>query len=215
MIYQYDMNGNFIKAWNGPKEAAEFFNAPGSATNISACCNGRRKSFRGYIWKREMDTPAPAPVEENWKPIGLKDIEVSDLGRVRSKEKEYIPYVGKKHGKLLVSIYANRKQYNFLLAQLVAKLFVPNPDGCKKIDYKDGDLRNCRADNLIWTDKTASEAKRKYRTRKIARYSLSGEYIDTWNSVKEASEALHIKTISLAINGKHQKSAGGYIWKEI
>ncbi|MFY0690025.1 MAG: HNH endonuclease [Cyclobacteriaceae bacterium] len=37
--------------------------------------------------------------------------------------------------------------------KLVAKLFVPNPEGYEKIIHKDGDRSNAEAKNLLWVDK--------------------------------------------------------------
>jgi hypothetical protein len=34
--------------------------------------------------------------------------------------------------------------------RLVAKLFVPNPEGFTSVRHKDGDKSNNRADNLVW-----------------------------------------------------------------
>lgn len=39
------------------------------------------------------------------------------------------------------------------LGRLVAKYFVPNPEGHKSIDYLDGNRMNCAAGNIIWVGK--------------------------------------------------------------
>lgn len=48
-------------------------------------------------------------------------------------------------------------------------------------------------------------------TIKINQYSLSGKYIRTWNSIKEAGNSLHINTISYAL--KNNSTAGGFQWR--
>lgn len=48
-VGQYTKEGKLIKEWNSIKEIEDvigFF-----ATNITACCKGKAKSLKGYIWK--------------------------------------------------------------------------------------------------------------------------------------------------------------------
>jgi hypothetical protein len=53
-IIQYDLQGNYIRRFDGIAEAARYIN--GSASAISANLNGRTKSSYGYIWKEENTT---------------------------------------------------------------------------------------------------------------------------------------------------------------
>ena len=47
-IDQYSLDGKFIKTWNSGIELAKnMFNN----SNICRCCNGQRKTSKGYIWK--------------------------------------------------------------------------------------------------------------------------------------------------------------------
>lgn len=48
-ILQYDLQGNFIKEWKSSVEAGRHIKI--SPTNITACCNDRMKTARGYKWK--------------------------------------------------------------------------------------------------------------------------------------------------------------------
>jgi hypothetical protein len=48
-IIQYDLNNNPIKEWESGTKAAQFLNKGSGA--ISECCNGKRKTAYGYIWK--------------------------------------------------------------------------------------------------------------------------------------------------------------------
>lgn len=53
-IFQYDINGNFIKEWSS---AAEIERQLGfDDGHISDCCLGKRKQANGYIWKRKKAT---------------------------------------------------------------------------------------------------------------------------------------------------------------
>lgn len=46
-VNQYDLNGNYIKTWECISIPRKLYNA----SHISECCNGIRKSNKGYIWK--------------------------------------------------------------------------------------------------------------------------------------------------------------------
>lgn len=48
-VYQYDLNGNFIKEYDSVTEAAKY--TGGYKSNISACCLGKVKSACGFTWK--------------------------------------------------------------------------------------------------------------------------------------------------------------------
>jgi group I intron endonuclease len=48
-VLQYELKGNFIKEWPNATEAGKSLNKQNSA--ISECCNKKRKSAYGYLWK--------------------------------------------------------------------------------------------------------------------------------------------------------------------
>ena len=48
-VKQYDKNNNFIKIWNSTIEVEKELHINGG--NISLCCNNKRKSVGGYIWR--------------------------------------------------------------------------------------------------------------------------------------------------------------------
>ncbi len=48
-IKQYDKKGNLIKIWNGLNETARKLNL--QASKICLCCQGKRKSTGGYVWR--------------------------------------------------------------------------------------------------------------------------------------------------------------------
>ena len=47
-IYQFDLNNNFIKIWKNTKELT---NAGFKNESIINCCNGKKKNYKGFIWK--------------------------------------------------------------------------------------------------------------------------------------------------------------------
>lgn len=51
IVYQYNLNGEFICEHNSVSDAAESVN--GSEAHISSCCRGKRKTHKGFVWKYE------------------------------------------------------------------------------------------------------------------------------------------------------------------
>jgi group I intron endonuclease len=49
-VYQCDLEGNIIREWESIGLAAKALKF--ATTNISKCCNGKRKTAYGYTWKR-------------------------------------------------------------------------------------------------------------------------------------------------------------------
>ena len=65
-VLQYDLEGNFLKKWNGATEAAQSLNKIHSAA-ITECCRGLRPSIYKFIWRH-----ADNPIENPQKIINIK-----------------------------------------------------------------------------------------------------------------------------------------------
>ena len=48
-VYQYTLNGEFVKKWESLKEASDYYNGG----HITSVCQGERKSTKGYKWSYE------------------------------------------------------------------------------------------------------------------------------------------------------------------
>ncbi len=48
IVYQYDLNNNFIKKWDCIEDAGKHIKR--CSSNITACCKGRQKTCGGYKW---------------------------------------------------------------------------------------------------------------------------------------------------------------------
>ena len=46
--------------------------------------------------------------------------------------------------------FAYGRQHRQYIHRLVAEKFIPNPEGYEFIMFKDGNVKNCSADNLEW-----------------------------------------------------------------
>ena len=47
-LLQFTLDGNFVKEWQSPVEAEK---EGYRRSNISYCCNGRIKQYKGFIWR--------------------------------------------------------------------------------------------------------------------------------------------------------------------
>ena len=88
---------------------------------------------------------------EEWKAIkGYEGIyEVSNLGRVRSKNGEITPQPNST-GYLRVQLSKNGEKHRFFVHRLVADSFVvnPNPEVNDVVNHLDCDIHNNSAENL-------------------------------------------------------------------
>lgn len=90
-----------------------------------------------------------------WKPIVIEGIStkyiVSDDGDVVNAKTNYtLAKTLTKKGYQKVGIVMNGKIYNRTIHRLVAKAFIPNPEGKLTVNHKDGDKHNNHVSNLEW-----------------------------------------------------------------
>lgn len=155
-----------------------------------------------------------------WSPLKLKEniiiYSVSNFGEVKchahttlQKDGKYLtvqerilkPFKNQ-DGYLMVDI--DRKKLK--VHQLVAKAFIPNPYDKEQVNHKDGDKTNNRVSNLEWLtpkENVHHAIEIGLRTRggqpkKVAQFTLDGELITEYPSVKEASEITGINKRSIA-----------------
>ena len=105
--------------------------------------------------------------------------------------------------------------------RLVAELFVPNPQGLKEVNHKDGNKLNNHADNLEWCTRSENVS-HAYATGlrptvPVAAYTLDGRLVRVFPSVKDAAAFCQVEKgghIVAAARGK-RKTAHGFIWKYV
>lgn len=175
-------------------------------------------------------------MQEIWKPIvGFEGYyEVSSFGNVRSVDRyvvnnkglrlikgQIIKQTKQKNGYLYVGLYKKQKHKLIRVHRLVAEAFIPNPNNLPFINHRDENPLNNIVENLEWcTPKyninygTCIERRCNKKQKLVLQYTLDGEFVKEWQSLKEIECELGIKqyNISRCCNGK-RKSACGYVFK--
>ncbi len=178
---------------------------------------------------------------EEWKDVvGYEgSYEVSNLGNVRSKNREFINKKGairkikgrllKQMGKMNWYKSVNLSRKTFRVHRLVAQAFLPNYDNKPFVNHIDGDKTNNTVNNLEWcTPKENSEHSvlmglHKYgnlfgiehgKSRPIFQYDLNGYFLQGFLFIREASIALSISENHLSrVCSRERGSCGGFQWR--
>ena len=164
---------------------------------------------------------------------------VSNYGRIKSLnyfnsgKEGFLSPEKDKYGYPKVTLFFNKKAFYTTVHREMAKAFLPNPDNLPCVNHKD----EIRDHNFIWVNEDGTIdfeksnlewcswkhntnwgsclEKRAIKKRKaVAQYSLSGEIIAVYPSVKAAAATVGCRPnqISACLTGK-QKTTYGYIWK--
>ena len=165
---------------------------------------------------------------EVWKDIcGFEGrYQISNLGNVKSlprkdkfckRDNEMIlkTFVcGSGYQEVILS--KKRQRTPKLIHRMVAEAFVPNPDGKREVNHKDGNKFNNEWTNLEWV--TPSEnINHSYKILNNKAYSRKVKCVETkdvFSSLKEAADSycLQLPLIWKCCNGR-QKTTGGYHWE--
>lgn len=109
-------------------------------------------------------------------------------------------------GYLQVSLLYNNKKYYRRVHRLIAESFIDNPTKLPQVNHINGDKRDCNYNNLEWInnkdntqhgyDNGLYHSKR--RKIQIEVYDKQGNYINTYESIRQTAEQLNInrKTLS-------------------
>ncbi len=180
---------------------------------------------------------------EVWKDVeGYETLyQVSDLGRIKSLSRiqstrkiisEEIIMVGyiKPNGYKTFTLHKDKKKTTFLIHQIVAKAFIPNPDNRTQINHKDGNPLNNNIDNLEWCTQSENNfhayrvlgkkahflGKVTPKAKQLQQLDLNGNLIKEWESISKAAKSLNIDRMGINdfCNGKSKHSSyKGFIWK--
>jgi hypothetical protein len=239
-IYQYDLNGNFIKEWKSIVEAANSFNTNGST--IGTAANYKRISFN-YYWSFEKVDKLNASeyTELQRKQVHLYD---SDFSYVKTFDsysdccKDLNTYLaavqraiklGNKVGEyylsnILSATYSKPPKrkvkgdiHQYDLDGNYIKTFT-SKDELKKEGFVYGSVtRAIREDasykQFIWVcgeklDKVPP--KHTCKARKIGQYTMEGELVKIWNTMRECKK--EFPNVSKVLRGQ-AKHCHNYFFK--
>lgn len=172
-------------------------------------------------------------MKEIWKDIknyeGL--YQISNLGRVKSLKK-YVNHSGNSkrvvNEKILkpvidntkyfvVSLWKDNKHTRPHIHRLVAETFISNLENKPHINHIDGNKLNNSVNNLEWcTPKEniihAYKIGLNKNNRIVNQYDLNGNFIKTWNNIKEAQVFYKTTHIGECCRGTRNQTKN-YIWK--
>lgn len=179
----------------------------------SSCCSCAVENDSG---KEVGDTVLQEPNREIWKVVSEFPIySVSNLGRVRNNERNYIMHGGyDRDGYRQVTLSYNDKQYNRRICRLVAIAFIPNPDNLPVVNHKDENKENDHVDNLEWCTVKYNNnyGTRLQKTRKMVRCV---ENNCVFESVRKAGIDTQIAHQHISKACKTGCTAGGFHWQYV
>lgn len=183
-IVQYDMYGNIIKIHKTQSEAASFVGLKDSS-GISKCCRTRKGSAGGYIWRFSKDP----------SPIAIDAIHSVPVIQYNSKGSELATFS------------------SITEASEITGIGEDSISACCMHRRKSGGGYIWRKINDPLT-KDAIKTDKRWGKRKVEQYTISGEYITTFNFIKEAAASVNgsWQSIQRVCLGK-RKTCKGYKWK--
>ena len=153
-------------------------------------------------------------MRETWKEIPGTDAQVSDWGNIRIGGVTIEPQMDSEGYRRCTYAPKTRDRVH----RIVARAFIPNPEGKPQVNHRNGDKSDNRAVNLEWVTarENAQDAARNGllntdRPGNKAIVAIGGGKIAHFTSLKQAGLVLGInaKCISKCLCGKRQ-TAGGY-----
>lgn len=123
-------------------------------------------------------------------------------------------------GYYMVGFFTRPNRINVHIHTAMAKTFLPRPDNCTQINHIDGNKLNNTLSNLEWCDQAYNnrhaikqELRKDFGQKEIHRYSLKGEYLESFESLAKASEKAKtsVANICYCATGKIG-FAGDSIW---
>ena len=152
---------------------------------------------------------------------------VSDEGQIKNEITGRILKLRPSHrGYLKTNISINGKIRTIFIHQIVAQLFIPNPNNLPQVNHIDGDKTHNNKENIEWvTEKEnmrhaiKNNLYKNGKSKKVGQYTLDGNLVKIFNSESDAAKEVYgnIKLnpkISMCVTGKI-KSYKNFIWKSI
>jgi len=194
------------------------------------------------IWKPVVGFEGWYEVSSFGRLRSVDRVEVNANGVTRHLKGKMISTSSLSHGYPVAVLMRPGEKKMVRIHRLVAKAFIQNPENKPCIDHIDTNRANCRKDNLRWVDNKENsnnpisvENARIASTKEygsgwktintknkngsygaevpVCQFSISGEFIQRYRSISEASASTNIprNSIRRSIRGSY-KQAGGFLW---
>ena len=149
-ITQTDLKGNIIRLFSSIKEIEDEFKYDRSL--IIRVCKGKGKTAYGFKWFYTND-PKPIIITdvEGKSYMNYKNYIITRDGRIYSKlAKKFLKLVENNNQHLYVTFSKNGSKKNFYISNLVAKVYISNPNNYSAVLHKNGNKKDNRLENLEW-----------------------------------------------------------------
>jgi hypothetical protein len=114
---------------------------------------------------------------------------------------------------------SERNACNYRVHRLVALAFIPNPEGKKYVNHKDGDKTNNCVENLEWVTHAENiihmqeVLKKEKHKEPVVQATLDGKFVARFESMRNACDKTGVdyRSISSVCTGR-TRQAKGYLW---
>ena len=157
---------------------------------------------------------------------------VKTFNGFRTSKGQILKILKMNNGYCRVDLRLNQNHNYFLVHRLVAQEFIPNPNNYPCINHKDNNPLNNNVNNLEWCTQSYNvkysyihgnakptagcfqKGNIPHNKRKINQYTKNGEFICSYQSIKEASDLTGINRCAInSCLAQNTKTSGGFIWK--
>ena len=156
-----------------------------------------------------------------WADIpGFDNYEVSTEGHVRDKRTGVLRKEYENDDKyLMVWLENGLTKKKFRVHILVARVFIPNPEGKPEVNHKNLNRQDNRVENLEWTthkeNMEHSFKSNKSRNSNKAKKVKCVETGKVFESYREAATSIGVTKDQISRAVKNKRKAGGYTWEDV
>lgn len=232
-VLQYDLLGNLVKEWDTLKDIKGF-------GNVAHCCRGEIKTAGGFIWRYKdefFDLGLDKLESEKLRSVDQYDLLGNYINTYKSiaeaekatniniqiNNKSSGGFIWRYSGDKPPIEYKNNKiksviQYD--LSGNYIKKYNSIVEAAKLTNSNSSRISACcnnkikSSNNYIWKYEETFIDKyidNKHNKKMIDQYDLLGNYIKTYNSIREAERENNIININHCLSSK-RKTAGGFKW---
>jgi len=148
--------------------------------------------------------------------------EASSFGNIRSVKRKKILKPALRTGYLSITLCNPLFKRTENIHRIIALTFIDNPKELPVVNHKNGDKTCNRVENLEWCSykENSQHALDTFLTKpsckKVEQYSIDGDLIERFNSIREAEKKTGVgnRSISAACRGQRSTSHG-FCWKYV